>query len=116
MPPHWYHRKSENRHRFHRLDNQGIIKSSLRAVEIMINEISANDLTMAAAINQYSHLFPGKINIPLLVIAPADPLKGGVLDFDPETIRINMRTGYKAAHQPRLITFPEIISSKKKVL
>lgn len=87
-----------------------LIQSLLRAVGIMSNEISANDLQLARIINQYHRLFPGKRQIPIYIIAPKTPLEGEILDFSPEAIRANIKKGYESAHSP--ISISQITSKK----
>lgn len=81
--------------------HQGALGVILRALEIMSNEISANDLQLANAINNnYHHLF-GRRCVPLRIIAPDRSLTGGnVLEFKPECIRNNMELGFLAAQKP----------------
>ncbi|NLY90517.1 MAG: hypothetical protein GX081_02780 [Firmicutes bacterium] len=77
------------------------LKAVLRTVEILLNEISANDLQLAQAINKAWWRYPGKRPIPIRIIAPTKPLPGNALDFDPKKIRANLQAGYEAAQNPR---------------
>lgn len=89
----------------HEVRYGGVFKSLLRTINIMSNEISANDLQLARTINLYHRLFPGKRRIPIYYIAPKTPLKGDTLDFNPQFIRENIKKGYETAHDPLLIDF-----------
>ncbi|HHT49114.1 MAG TPA: hypothetical protein GXZ98_07460 [Firmicutes bacterium] len=80
-----------------------VLKAALRTLEILLNEISANDLQLAQAINKAWWRYPGKRPIPIRIIAPAKPLPGDALDFDPEKIRANLQAGYEAAQRSRFL-------------
>lgn len=80
------------------------LKAVLRTVEILLNEIAANDLQLAQAINKAWWRYPGKRPIPIQIIAPAKPLTGNVLSFDPDQIRENLQAGYEAAEKPHFMT------------
>ncbi len=80
--------------------HQGALRSILRTFEIMSNEISANDLQLANAINQSNRCLPGQRRVPIRIIAPETPLTGSnVLEFQPDNIRENMNRGFKAAQK-----------------
>ena len=79
------------------------LQTILRTVEILLNEISANDLQLAQAINKAWWRYPGKRPIPIRIIAPTKPLPGNALDFDPQKIRANFQAGYEAAQNPRAL-------------
>lgn len=80
---------------------QGALGAILRALEIMSNEISANDLQLANAINQNYRYLPGRRCVPIRIIAPEAPLSGGnILEFKPENIRKNLELGFWAAQKP----------------
>jgi NTE family protein len=80
---------------------QGALGSILRALEIMSNEISANDLQLANAINQNHRNLFGRRCVPLRIIAPETPLTGSnVLEFKPDCIKKNMELGFLAAQKP----------------
>lgn len=83
---------------------RGAIPALARAVEIMANEISANDLQLALLINRYYRIFPGKRRIPIYLITPPTALSGDPLDFDPPKIREYIEMGRAAAAHPRLVT------------
>lgn len=81
--------------------HRGALRAILRTLEIMSNEISANDLQLANAINQSYHCRPGQRRIPIRIIAPQTPLVGSnVLDFRPNYIRENLKRGFQAAQKP----------------
>ncbi|NLW47247.1 MAG: hypothetical protein GXY86_07920 [Firmicutes bacterium] len=81
--------------------HQGALGVILRALEIMSNEISANDLQLANAINNNHHYLFGRRCVPLRIITPDHSLTGGnVLEFKPESIRNNMELGFLAAQKP----------------
>lgn len=82
---------------------RGVFASLLRTIQIMSNEINANDLQIARLINQHYRCIPGKQKIPIYMIAPPRSLKSNILDFEPATIRTNIETGYQAAQTPQLI-------------
>jgi predicted patatin/cPLA2 family phospholipase len=87
----------------------GVLQSLLRALHILTTEISANDLQYAQLVNTYYRLFPGTRRVPIRIISPSKPLAGDILDFDPSTIRINIKEGYQAARNllkenPQIIT------------
>lgn len=79
------------------------LKAVLRTMEILLNEISANDLQLAQAINKAWWRYPGKKPIPIQIIAPTKPLPGNALTFDPAQIRENLQAGYAAAQKPRFL-------------
>lgn len=79
------------------------LKAVLRTVEILLSEISANDLQLAQAINKAWWRYPGKNPIPIQIIAPAKPLPGHALSFDPIQIRTNLQAGYEAAEKPHFL-------------
>jgi NTE family protein len=81
--------------------HQGALRSILRTLDIMSNEISANDLQLANAINQSHRCRPGQRRVPIRIIAPGAPLIGGnVLEFKPDYIRENQKLGFQAAQTP----------------
>lgn len=83
---------------------KGAIKALLRLMNISGNEIAANDLQLANAINLRNWIIPGKKLVPIRIIAPPMPLSGkGVLDFIPGEIRNNMKLGYIAARNPMIL-------------
>ncbi|HYH03130.1 MAG TPA: patatin-like phospholipase family protein [Bacillota bacterium] len=77
----------------------GVLKSLLRIVSIMTNEISTNDLQISKYINQRPHFFLGRKRVPIKIIAPKTHLQGTLLDFSPQKIRENIRLGYEAAQE-----------------
>lgn len=77
----------------------GVLKSLLRIVNIMTNEISTNDLQISKYINQRPRFFLGRKRVPIHIIAPKTHLKGSLLDFSPQKIRENLRLGYEAAQE-----------------
>ncbi|HEY8391695.1 MAG TPA: patatin-like phospholipase family protein [Capillibacterium sp.] len=79
------------------------LQAVLRTVDILLNEISANDLQLAQAINKAWWRYPGKRPIPIRIIVPTKPLPGNALDFDPQKIRANFLAGYEAAQNPRAL-------------
>jgi NTE family protein len=80
---------------------QGALGSILRALEIMSNEISANDLQLANAINHNHRSLFRRRCVPLRIIAPKTPLTGGnILEFKPDCIKKNMELGFLAAQKP----------------
>ena len=79
------------------------LKAVLRTVEILLSEISANDLQLAQAINKAWWRYPGKRPIPIQIIAPAKPIPGNALSFDPVQIRENLQAGYEAAEKPHFL-------------
>lgn len=81
--------------------HQGALGSLLRALEIMSNEISANDLQLANVINQNHRNLFGRRCVPLRIIAPDKPLNdSNVLEFKPECIKKNLELGFLAAQKP----------------
>lgn len=81
--------------------HQGALGAILRALEIMSNEINANDLQLANAINNNYHQWFGRRCVPLRIIAPDRSLTGSnILEFKPECIRSNMELGFLAAQKP----------------
>lgn len=77
--------------------------SILRVLEIMSNEISANDLQLANAINQNHRSLLGRRCVPLRIVAPETPLTGSILEFKPEIIRDNLKQGFQAAQKPIIL-------------
>lgn len=83
---------------------KGAIAALLRTIDILTDEIKANDLQFAQMINDRAEFFPEWRKIPLRIVAPAAPLEGkSPLDFDAEKIRRNMERGYKAAHESKTL-------------
>lgn len=81
--------------------HQGAFRAILRTFEIMSNEISANDLQLASAINQSYRCRPGQRRVPIWIVAPETPLAGNnVLEFKPDFIRENLKRGYRSAQKP----------------
>ncbi|MGE5607476.1 MAG: patatin-like phospholipase family protein [Bacteroidota bacterium] len=81
--------------------HQGALRAILRTLDIMSNEISANDLQLANAINQSHNCRPGQRRVPIRIIAPETPLTGSnVLEFKPDNIRENLKRGFQAARTP----------------
>ncbi len=81
--------------------HRGALRTILRALDIMSNEISANDLQLANAINQSYHCRPGQRRVPIRIIAPEAPLSGSnMLEFRPDCIRENLKRGFQAAQRP----------------
>jgi NTE family protein len=81
--------------------HQGALRAVLRAFDIMSNEISANDLQLANAINQSYHWRFGQRRIPIRIIAPETPLLGSnLLEFRPDYILENLKRGFQAAKTP----------------
>ncbi len=73
----------------------------LRALEIMGNEISANDLQLANAINHNYRCLFGRRSVPIRIVAPEAALTGSnILEFNPENIRLNFNLGFLAAQKP----------------
>ncbi len=84
--------------------HKGALSSILRALEIMSNEISANDLQLANVINQNHRNLLGRRCVPLRIIAPDKPLTGShVLEFKPECIRKNLDLGFLSAQKPTIL-------------
>lgn len=72
----------------------------LRALEIMGNEISANDLQLANAINHNYRCLFGRRSVPIRIIAPESPLTcSNVLEFNHENISQNLKRGFLAARK-----------------
>jgi len=92
------------------------LKAVLRAVEILLSEISANDLQLAQAINKAWWRYPGKRPIPIRIIAPTKPLLGDALDFDPKKIRNNLQAGYQAAQKPRFLEMTRFPTSTDRTV
>lgn len=85
--------------------HQGALGAILRTFEIMNNEISANDLQLANAINQSHRCLPGQRRVTIRIIAPETTLTGSsLLEFQPDNIRENMNRGFLAA-QKRVILY-----------
>lgn len=81
--------------------HQGALQAILRTFEIMSNEISANDLQLAYAINQSFRCQPDQRRVPIKIIAPGAPLVGAnAMEFNPEYIRQNLKQGFEAAQRP----------------
>lgn len=81
----------------------GPVQNISRSLDILLSEISANDLQLAEAINRLPKGV-GQRRVPIRVIAPKGPLMGrSALDFDPYRIRENIRRGYEAAKTPWLL-------------
>jgi NTE family protein len=92
----------------------GALNALLRTIDILTSEISANDLELAANINQCHWVFPGRRQVPIRVVAPEAPLPGeGPLDFNPACIRDSMERGYRAAQKPRFLGFNKIARVNK---
>ncbi|HEY8463347.1 MAG TPA: patatin-like phospholipase family protein [Bacillota bacterium] len=81
----------------------GVLKSLIRIVSIMTNEISANDLQLTRFVNLRQGLFPLRKRIRIQIIAPRTHLCGSLLDFSPQKIRENIRLGYEAAQNCRTL-------------
>ena len=79
------------------------LKAVLRTVEILLSEISVNDLQLAQAINKAWWRYPGKKPIPIRIIAPSKPLSGDTLDFGAKQIHTNLAAGYEAAKTSRFL-------------
>jgi NTE family protein len=75
----------------------GVLKSLLRIVSIMTNEICANDLQISKFAVRSHPLYLGRRRIPIHIVAPPTPLKGSAVDFTPSKIKENIRLGYEAA-------------------
>lgn len=86
-----------------RTKHRGALRTILRALEIMSNEISANDLQLANVINQKCHVFSRRRCTPLIIIAPETPLTGNILEFKPDDIRKNLELGFQAAKNPLVL-------------
>lgn len=78
----------------------GALDAIWRVIEILTNEISANDLQLANLINCNYPMIPGKRRIPMRIIHPDCPLVGEPMQFSPKLIREQMKMGYQAARRP----------------
>lgn len=78
---------------------RGVFHTLLRSLNILTNEISANDLQLATFMNQYYRLFPGIRHVTIRIIAPEKPLSGDLMEFNPKAIRANLQAGYEAAQR-----------------
>lgn len=87
---------------------RGPFHALLRAFNILTSEISANDLQYARMINEHTRYFPGTRRIPIRIIAPSAALPGDLLEFNPETIRQNIKKGCEAARNLLTQSKPEI--------
>ncbi|HEX2952796.1 MAG TPA: patatin-like phospholipase family protein [Bacillota bacterium] len=81
----------------------GALNLLWRVVEILTNEVGANDLQVAELINQHHLVFPKKHCIPIRIIHPSSPLPGDPMEFYPQRIREQMRLGFYSATNPRII-------------
>lgn len=72
---------------------RGSLPALFRSLEIMMNEISANDLKSAHFYNQNCHVFPDRREIPIYIIAPQEELENTAFDFNPNIIRTNIEYG-----------------------
>ncbi len=86
----------------------GALKAILRTIEIILSEIAVNDLQIAQKINQTRWRFPKKKPVPIRIIAPQTQLFGDTLSFNPRWIRENIRAGYEAAQQTRLLAVKKL--------
>lgn len=78
---------------------RGVFHALLRSLNILTNEISANDLQLANFMNQYYRLFPGIRRVAIRIIAPEKPLAGDLMEFNPKAIQSNLQAGYEAARK-----------------
>lgn len=84
----------------------GAIGALLRSLSILTSEIAANDLQLADAINKRHLHFPGRRRVPIRLISPIEQLPGeSALDFNPGSIRENMKRGYEAAKNPKILYY-----------
>jgi NTE family protein len=81
----------------------GVLKSLLRVVTIMTNEICSNDLHICQATQQNHRIHKTRRRIPIRIIAPHTHLAGSSLDFAPGKIRENILLGYEAAQNMRTL-------------
>jgi NTE family protein len=81
----------------------GVLKSLLRIVGIMTNEICSNDLQISKYDVRNHPLYLGRRRTPLHIIAPEEQLKGSSVDFAPSKIKENIRLGYAAAQNLKTI-------------
>jgi NTE family protein len=88
------------------------LKVILRTMEILLSEISVNDLQLAQAINKAWWRYPGKKPIPIRIIAPPKPLTGDSLNFDAGQIRTNLTAGYEAAQTCRFLTMESRVNRR----
>lgn len=77
----------------------GALKAIWRVIEILTNEVGANDLQVAELINRNYLAIPGKRHVPIRIIHPELPLIGDTMVFDPKSIREQMRQGFAAARK-----------------
>lgn len=95
--------------------HQKALRTILRALEIMSNEISANDLQLANAINHNYRCLLGRRCVPIRIIAPEAPLTGSnVLEFNPETISQNLKLGFLAAQKPITLCEKPLLKASQK--
>jgi NTE family protein len=81
----------------------GVLKSLLRVVNIMTNEICSNDLQICQTVQRNHRIYKARRRIPIRIIAPYAHLAGSALDFTPVKIRENIRLGYEAAQNMRTL-------------
>ena len=91
-----------------------VMKAILRTVEILLSEISVNDLQLAQTINKAWWRYPGKKPIPIRIIAPTKPLTGDSLNFNAGQIRTNLAAGYEAAKTYRFLAMESLANSTSK--
>lgn len=95
----------------------GVFGSVLRTVEIITSEIATNDLQLADTINRYHWAFPRRRRVPIRLIAPNGPLAGSnALDFRPDGIKENLKQGYEAAQNPRILRNTGDISNSHELV
>jgi NTE family protein len=82
----------------------GVLKSLLRIIGIMTNEICTNDLQISKYTLRNHRLYLGRRRIPIHIVAPTTPLNGSSVDFAPSKIRENIRLGYEAAQNFKTMT------------
>ncbi len=83
---------------------KGSLEALLRTIDILVNEINANDIQLAHQINQRPESFPGRKKVPLYLISPSNPIiEPNSLSFCPEKIRERIELGFAAAQKPRLL-------------
>ncbi|MGD9156167.1 MAG: patatin-like phospholipase family protein [Bacillota bacterium] len=81
----------------------GVLRSLLRIVSIMTNELRANDLQISKYTLRNHSAFPGRRRLPIHIIAPPEQLDTSPLDFSPANIKENIRLGYAAAQNLRTL-------------
>jgi NTE family protein len=80
-------------------DSLNAIQVALRSFEIVMNEVSNEDLRRCENINHRvrSGSMKGKREIALRVLRPAEELEGDSLDFDPKLVQANIAQGRRDA-------------------